>query len=151
MFLYFQDVVIINGNGIFINPLHIKIQYSAVLSPPPALISHCDQEKYTLTYYIEFYNNICIGNTMIFRVQKRPRNYLPRSNPLFFSIIIISPNFLFFSAPFSQLFPDFCFYFVLLLFLSLFKTIFACFLVLFPFKLFFLSFHIYVNFRKDVK
>ena len=77
------EVVFLYGKGIFSNPLHIKIQYSAVISPPPALISHCDQEKYTLTYYIEFYNNICIGNTMIFRVRKKPRNYLPRSNPLF--------------------------------------------------------------------
>ena len=41
---------IYNGNGIFINPLHTKIQYSAVLSPPPALISHCDQENYTLKF-----------------------------------------------------------------------------------------------------
>ena len=34
-----------NGNGIFINPLHMIIQYSTVLLPPPALISHRDQEK----------------------------------------------------------------------------------------------------------
>ena len=64
----------INDNGIFINPLHIKIQYLAVLSLPPALISHCDQENYTLTCYIEFYNNICMGNTMIFLGREEPRN-----------------------------------------------------------------------------
>ena len=52
---------IYNGNGIFINPLHNKIQYSAVRSPPPALISHCDQENYTLTYYIEFYDINSMG------------------------------------------------------------------------------------------
>ena len=40
-----SDSYVLNGNGIFINPLHIIIQYSAVLLPPPALISHCDQEK----------------------------------------------------------------------------------------------------------
>ena len=36
---------ILNGNGIFINLLHMIIQYSAVLLPPPPLISHRDQEK----------------------------------------------------------------------------------------------------------
>ena len=74
MFLYFQDVVIINGNGIFINPLHIKIQYSAVLVPPPALISHCDQENFTLANYTEFYDIICMGtgySTMIFLGRKK--------------------------------------------------------------------------------
>ena len=40
-----NSATIINGNGIFIYPLHVIIQYSAVLLPPPALISHCDQEK----------------------------------------------------------------------------------------------------------
>ena len=41
-----------NGNGIFICPLHIIIQYSAVLLPPPALISHCDQEKFTVKVFL---------------------------------------------------------------------------------------------------
>ena len=71
MFLYFQDVVIIKGNGIFINPLHIKIQYSAVLVPPPALISHCDQENFTLANYTELYDIICMGGTMIFLGRKK--------------------------------------------------------------------------------
>ena len=53
-FLFEFSKLFFYGKGIFSNPLHIKIQYSAVISPPPALISHCDQEKYTLTYYIEF-------------------------------------------------------------------------------------------------
>ena len=75
MFLYFQDVVIIKGNGIFINPLHIKIQYSAVLVPPPALISHCDQENYTLTIYIEFYYTICKGSTMILLGRKKEQTH----------------------------------------------------------------------------
>ena len=43
---------IFNGNGIFICPLHIIIQYSAVLLPPPALISHCDQEKFTVKVFL---------------------------------------------------------------------------------------------------
>ena len=55
-----------NGNGIFIYPLHIIIQYSAVLLPPPALISHCDQEKlcnntiHTDILPWNSYDNICM-------------------------------------------------------------------------------------------
>ena len=41
--IYF--VKILNGNGIFINLLHMIIQYSVVLLPPPPLISHRDQEN----------------------------------------------------------------------------------------------------------
>ena len=110
MFLYFQDVVIINGNGIFINPLHIKIQYSAVLVPPPALISHCDQENYSLTIYIEFYYTICKGSTMILLGRKKEQTqklsahytlyyyyYYPQSS--FFLVLSC--------VPYKHLFPIF--------------------------------------------
>ena len=85
-----------NGNGIFICPLHIIIQYSAVLLPPPALISHCDQEK-------KLYNNVMHtdilpwnsflqylhGDTMIYMGKIRTRNIC-----LFFCFVILFASFI---------------------------------------------------------
>ena len=149
MFLYFQDVVIINGNGIFINPLHIKIQYSAVLVPPPALISHCDQENYTLTIYIEFYYTICKGSTMILLGRKKEQTqklsahytlyyyyYYPQSSFFQYFLVYLINTFFPFLRLLLLLLLLLPLSFLLLFLLQLFSHVFRCIpllLALFPF------------------